>query len=429
MFRVDPQLQRVLGETALSEIVRLVEPDGDCTVCHRTLRAGPLTLSARGTPGGRPEDLLVVLPAHAACAPSTWQRASGAFSPARSYRTLALLLAAEAGAIPAVLINDSIDVQVGQLFNDRWHDSLGRSAALRAVEPLAASPVPTSRPTWGATLTGPPDAALLTLTGPIDRVECTVNSTFTDLIRRGGGMVLVLVSADARIAEVTARGVLDPLFAAASRGGVYGAWAHVGGFPTTVPLPEPDVSIRPPHPAARQMTISSDLTQVAGDLRAQAYAAFSDAPALGLRAVAGPDGRTARMPVLLVEPLLAALATDAYGGRRELRVESVIASGLARLATAAPRSVARAWQAHRDGPDVVLTEPSGQPIARAPAPDYPPGWLEAATEAGHVLVVYGPKIGVRTPPGAQSWRDADRRGELADATRTGMAAWGLVRWT
>ncbi|MCM3886519.1 hypothetical protein [Frankia sp. R82] len=58
-----------------------------------------------------------------------------------------------------------------------------------------------------------------------------------------------------------------------------------------------------------------------------------------------------------------------------------------------------------------------------------PGWLEAAAEVGHVLVGYGPKIGVRTPPGARSWHDADRRGEFTDATRTGLAAGGLVRWT
>ncbi|MCK9877330.1 hypothetical protein MXD59_16365 [Frankia sp. Ag45/Mut15] len=77
----------------------------------------------------------MVLPAHAACAPSTWQQESSPIPPARSYRTLALALTAGGGAMPAVIVNDSIDVQVGQLARSHWHDTIGDNARCVASHP------------------------------------------------------------------------------------------------------------------------------------------------------------------------------------------------------------------------------------------------------------------------------------------------------
>jgi hypothetical protein len=59
-----------------------------------------------------------------------------------------------------------------------------------------------------------------------------------------------------------------------------------------------------------------------------------------------------------------------------------------------------------------------------------PEWISAATSQHYVTVLYGPKLGVRVPPGlpAARYGDAERKAELTDARASGMVAAALVEW-
>jgi hypothetical protein len=136
--------------------------------------------------------------------------------------------------------------------------------------------------------------------------------------------------------------------------------------------------------------------------------------------------------VLLLEPRKAMVIQSRETGEteHEVRAENAVGQGLQRLLPGVVvLDVARDWALRRSGPQVELIAPFGQLLARAEMRRFPPGWLAAADELGYVLVIYGTRIGMRTPPGARSYNDDDRRAELDGSRRAGAAAWGLVQWT
>ncbi|MEY9860099.1 hypothetical protein ABH935_005735 [Catenulispora sp. GAS73] len=54
-------------------------------------------------------------------------------------------------------------------------------------------------------------------------------------------------------------------------------------------------------------------------------------------------------------------------------------------------------------------------------------WLQAAEDLGHVLVVYGPRIGVRQPVSGR-WDAAAKAAELRSARQSGIVAAAVVAW-
>ena len=147
----------------------------------------------------------------------------------------------------------------------------------------------------------------------------------------------------------------------------------------------------------------------------------------GLETLAGDTGR---LPVLLVEPRTAALVQDPATGdaRYEIRAENAVGQGLRRLVTGpVVVDVARDWTLRRSGRRLELVGPFDQVLAEVDL-RLPAGWPEAARATGHVLVVYGARVGVGRPDGGRSYNDDDRRGELQASRRAGTVAAGLVRW-
>src|SRR5947209_484764 len=55
-------------------------------------------------------------------------------------------------------------------------------------------------------------------------------------------------------------------------------------------------------------------------------------------------------------------------------------------------------------------------------------WLAAAEEHGAVWVIYGVRVGVRSPEWAESYTDEDRDAELFDSRTRGLVAIAEVPW-
>ena len=62
------------------------------------------------------------------------------------------------------------------------------------------------------------------------------------------------------------------------------------------------------------------------------------------------------------------------------------------------------------------------------APD--PEWVSDAVTLGSVLVLFGPRLGIRIPPGQspQSYTDQERAREFRDGRQTGLVAAATVAW-
>ncbi|GAA0991413.1 hypothetical protein GCM10009555_078710 [Acrocarpospora macrocephala] len=59
-----------------------------------------------------------------------------------------------------------------------------------------------------------------------------------------------------------------------------------------------------------------------------------------------------------------------------------------------------------------------------------PAWVSAATSYGHVVAFYGPKLGVRTPPGLteRTYTTAARRAEFLEGRTQGLTTVATVTW-
>lgn len=453
-LRVDPEVAHLLGERGVAAAAALIEPLGDCWVCHQPLGGDvPLSLTARRRRLVADQEQVVVLPAHAACAPSR-VKADSAYPPASTYKIGAVLLPAQqekvrgplhrrrmqTGWVPTVLINPSADVQVGRIVEGQWQarlDSDGLDELLKTTRLSPQQPLPPAATTWGAELNqGSKDSPALTLTDPA-RQSYQVSVVYQPFVEavHGAGAVLVLVSDVLRVnAVIGDAGRVDSgaIADAIEAGVVLGAWAELGAAPAPIHVPErgdPPGGI--PANATKPSTVE-EMHKEADDVRVAARASFADHPAVGLDPLVpktvGLAGQ--RLPVLLLEPYRIIVVTNRRTGEfeHEIRVENAVGLGLQRLAPGVSLlDVARDWTVHQNGRQVSLRAPFDQVVAETEL-RFPPAWLAAAEAVGHVLVIYGPEVGVRPRAGARSYNDDDRRAELHRSRRAGMAAWGLVRW-
>lgn len=481
LLRIDPAVRGLLDDPSLEEIARLIEPYGDCVACHRPLGEVPisLTLRRRGHAPGRAsgagiranggpgedvageegagwEDMVVVLPAHAACAPSQLED-DRSYAPTATYQiaTVGMPAAAQVeGAsgqvetvveqLPVVVINPSVDVQLGTIHGRRWRSQLSLRHDLRGLEQLSAQqPVPAAAPTWGARL-HVDDAGdeILDLTSPGELYRTATTPVIAEMIRRSG-QVLVVVTETAKVKALFEVGRLDQLAAAVHAGTVYGAWAGLGVDASDITILPPDASLAGSLPSGtRQLGSTAEVAALVADTAADARAAYARHPTVRLGAdvdlvstgtpslepFAGDPGQ---LPVLLIEPHTVAVVQDPATGnaRYEIRVENAVGQGLRRLSTGRVIvDVTREWTLRRTGHQLELVAPFEQVLADVTL-RLPAGWPEAARAAGHVLVVYGVGIGVRRRAGVRSFNDDDRHGELLASRRAGTVAVGLVRWT
>ena len=292
LLRLDPAVRELLDDPSIEALARLIEPYGDCVACHRPLGEVPISLTLRrrdtaythdhvpsgvlgearaaGHPPGEGavgEDLVVVLPAHAACAPSQLQ-GDRSYAPPATYQITTFGMPAAAQVedppghvqtvvdqLPAVVINPSVDVQIGTIGGGRWRSQLSQNHDLRGLEQLSAEiPLPTSEPTWGARLSIDDHGdQVLDLASPGDMYRTETTPAIAEMIRRHG-QVLVVVTETAKVKALFEAGRLDQLAAAVRAGEVYGAWAGLGAEASDIMILPPDASLAASLPAgARQL--------------------------------------------------------------------------------------------------------------------------------------------------------------------------------
>lgn len=442
---IDPDVRRHLGVQALADVVERIEPSGDCVVCHTTLTHDQVSLTVHAAA----TDPLLVLPAHAACQPSalvTHPAGRRPMAPAAEYHLNLYILPIEpmltpAGQqhpgnptpsrptrVPMLLINPNVDVQIGDIVDGRWQPwwqkiadqiSLTRLGPLPHLDAAAAGWTIELQHTRGST------AVLLRGPGHQYRYPRADPNVLTFL--QTSGTCLVMISDTVR-ATTTLN--IDTLSDALRNGEIFGTLATLGTAPgdrSSHQHTKTATQPAPGHPSSRPRI--DDLSQRLADIDVSARAAFSDHPALGLSAITAATELGECVPVLLLEPrsTIGMNRTDS-GATTELRVEAAIGAGLHRIPTddSTPPGIARDWRVLHHNGRVELTGPFGAPVARG-ALRLPPGWRDAAERLGRVIVVYGPRIGVRAPAG-QPYNDANRRAELEETRQHGIAAWGITAW-
>jgi hypothetical protein len=171
-----------------------------------------------------------------------------------------------------------------------------------------------------------------------------------------------------------------------------------------------------------------DLIGVADDLDADSRTTFLDDPALGMKRPGdvmelGIDvsDTTARIPVLLVEPRQSIVMVSPSGRRHDGHVEAAVAAGMHRMpAGMTVIHSAKGWTLRRTTRGVDLLGRGDGMWARCRLM-LDPEWISAAARSRWVLVLYGPLLGVRIPPGKleRAYTTAERCREFSRGRKLG----------
>lgn len=143
------------------------------------------------------------------------------------------------------------------------------------------------------------------------------------------------------------------------------------------------------------------------------------------------DAENAGVPVALIEPLRNYLVQHAEG-TYDTRVAVAAKLGLPLAGPAGPRLVP-GWTFGPCQGKWELTDPTGTLIARcqvsAGDSTGEPAWTAQAVAAGHILIAYGTRVGVRIPDGvpASQYDDRYRAAELGKSLASQQACTALVR--
>jgi hypothetical protein len=149
--------------------------------------------------------------------------------------------------------------------------------------------------------------------------------------------------------------------------------------------------------------------------------------------IADASGTGEPIPVVLFETVTAIMGENTVTGLvQELQTETIVACGFHRMPP--PGAVwavqpAAGWEVRREPGQLVLRDASGDIWASSDiTPD--PRWVSAAASRRHVIVFYGPKLGIRTPPGTNPARytTAARTAEFRTARDQGLVSMAIVSW-
>ncbi|MET9340302.1 hypothetical protein [Nonomuraea sp. NPDC003804] len=196
-------------------------------------------------------------------------------------------------------------------------------------------------------------------------------------------------------------------------------------------------AVRGGTPAARAMA-----ADVLDDVQMPCRVTFFDDPMFGGPKATvtsiQPDGSVSTdgkiinpPPVVLFEPTLTMMIQDRRTGTiHEARTEGIISNGFHRI----PRGIlanmpVEGWGLYRTATGLMLRDPLGGVWARGEV-ELEPAWLSEATSQGWVTVFFGPRLGVRVPPGrsASSYSVSDRISEFREGRSLGLCAAANVRW-
>jgi hypothetical protein len=147
-----------------------------------------------------------------------------------------------------------------------------------------------------------------------------------------------------------------------------------------------------------------------------------------------PDrsGTVDPIPVVMFEPSRCVISHDSRTGTAyDLLTEAIIAAGFHRI-PAGPLWTGRpaqGWGLYRTAEGLVLRDADGAVYAEATTA-LDPAWVSTATSLGSVLVLHGPCLGIRTPPGhtQASYTVDDRAQEITRGRRNGLLAGATVTW-
>lgn len=187
----------------------------------------------------------------------------------------------------------------------------------------------------------------------------------------------------------------------------------------------------------RRQSNWTEIMDVAQDLHAEARTTFVGDPALRMKPLEdlsqlGIDlsETTVQIPVLLVEPREMLVMVGPSGERYEGQVEAAVSAGMHRMAPGMTIvHAAEGWELRRTARGVNLLDWTDGAWARCRL-TLDPEWISAAASVGWVLVLYGPLLGVRTPPGKleQTYTAAERLKEFQRGRKLGFVAAGFVHW-
>jgi hypothetical protein len=105
--------------------------------------------------------------------------------------------------------------------------------------------------------------------------------------------------------------------------------------------------------------------------------------------------------VVMFEPSRCVISQDSRTGTaHDVLTEAIIAAGFHRIPAGPPWTgrPAQGWGLYRTADGLVLRDPDGAIYAEGTTA-LDPAWVSTATSLGSVLVLHGPCLGIRTPPG------------------------------
>jgi hypothetical protein len=187
------------------------------------------------------------------------------------------------------------------------------------------------------------------------------------------------------------------------------------------------------------------LDEILADFSAQGRTTYLDDPVLDIGHTATErDGEGVpqfspdlpRVPVVLIERHQALWTTPADGTpRQEVWTENALSQGMRRISVGQGGArklpnldgwLIAPWP--REGGGLQLQQPDGALFVYATG-DPDPTWIAAAQHYQWVLVLHGPRLGLRDSSGQQNTLDGDAsQTELAAASADGLVTGGLMRW-
>jgi hypothetical protein len=116
---------------------------------------------------------------------------------------------------------------------------------------------------------------------------------------------------------------------------------------------------------------------------------------------------------------------------QETKTEAIVAQGFHRLPVGMVWIVkpAPGWEVRRLPGELILRDSTGDIWARSKiTPD--PAWVSAAASQRNIVAFYGPKLGIRTPPGMNPARysTAQRAAEFRQGRQEGLVTAATVTW-
>ncbi len=138
------------------------------------------------------------------------------------------------------------------------------------------------------------------------------------------------------------------------------------------------------------------------------------------------------VPVLMFEPERMVMTTDtATGTTHDLLTEALVSGGFTRVPPLALLGAmpADGWELYRTTDGVVFLDPYGGTVAEGRL-TLDPEWVSAAASSGQVLVLIGPRLGIRVPPGRtlKSYTADERLKEFHQCRHEGHLIAAVVGW-